>query len=177
MLNIKEQLKGVNFRNYFIYQIEPKFKELHYGFSVIRNNYIEFINTTEENYPVILKLNYNDISKIYIEDILIDIYMKNGVVYHLKQLRLDLLEILNSFNGKELTICSNREINILQNHEIILENDILSIIGNETDENNPFRFNIDYNNLTGINEEYSYNDCKRVDIRTKNNNDILIYCE
>lgn len=178
-LNIKEKLRKINFRNYLIYQVEPKFKELDYGFSVIRDGYVEFIDTTEEECPTILKLNYSDISRIYIEDILMDIYMGNGIVYHLKQLRLDLLKILNDFKGNELTICNNKEINTLKNYEIALKNNVLSIIGNkiDTDDKIKFRFDIDYNNLTGINEEYLYNGCKRVDIRVKNNNDILIYCE
>jgi hypothetical protein len=146
----------------------------------LRNNILEFIDTTEEECPTILKLDYSDIDRIYIENILTDIYMKNGLVYHLKELKLDLEEILNDFKGNELTICNNKEINTLKNYEIALKNNILSIIGskfNEDDKINPFKFNIDYNNLIGINEEYSYNGCKRVDIKTKDDNDILIYCE
>jgi len=180
ILSIKNQLKKVNFKNYFIYQVEPEFKELHYGFSVIRSNYIEFLDTNKKECPNILKLNYSDINKIYMEDVLLDIYMTDKNVYHFKEIRLDLQKILNDFKGKELTICNNRQINVIQNYKIILENDVLSIIGNKIDEKNninPFKFNINYNNLTDINEEYSYNGFKRVDIKTKDNDDILIYCE
>lgn len=177
MLNIKEQLKGINFRNYFIYQVEPKFKNLEYGFSVLRNDYIEFIDTTEENFSIILKLNCSDIDRIYMENILIDIYMKNGFIYHLKQLRLDLQEILNDFKSKEITIFNNKEINVIQNYKILLEGDILSIIGNEVNEDNkinPINFNINYNDIVGINEEYFYDKCGQVNVKTKNDN-ILIY--
>lgn len=172
--SITEQLKKINFRNYFIYQVEPQFEELHYGFSVIRDNHIEFIDTNEENCPTILKLNYKDINKIYMEEILMDIYMKDGQVYHFKEIRLDLNDILNDFKGDEITICNNKKINTLKNYDIVLENDTLSIIGSEIDKFNPVKFNINYNDIIGINEEYTYDKCRQVDVKTKNN-DILIY--
>ena len=179
MLNIKKQLKGINFRNYFIYQVEPKFKELHYGFSVIRNNYIEFIDTNEEKCNTVLNLNYDDIEKIYIEDILLDIYMKNGLVYHFKEIRLNLDEILLDFKSYELIIYNKNGANIIQDYRILLD-DILSIIGNKLDENKdniiPVKFEINYNDIVGINEEYTYDKYRQVDIKTKNDN-ILICCE
>ena len=179
MLNIKNQLKGINFRNYFIYQVEPKFKELHYGFSVIRNSYIEFIDTNEEECLYVLKLNYGDISRIYIENILLDIYMKNGIVYHFKEIRLNLDEILLDFKSYELIIYNKNGANIIQDYRILLD-DILSIIGNKLDENKdniiPVKFEINYNDIVGINEEYTYDKYRQVDIKTKNDN-ILICCE
>lgn len=176
-LSIKEKLKKVNFKNYFIYQIEPKFEQLNYGFSVLRNDYIEFIDTTEENCPIILKLNCSDIDRIYIEEILMDIYMKDGQVYHFKELRLDLNKILNDFKGDEITICNKNGVNIIQNYKVILEDNMLSIVGNkvnETENITPIKFNINYNDIVGINEEYTYDKCRQVNIKTKNDN-ILIY--
>lgn len=177
MLNIKNQLKGINFRNYFIYQVEPKFKELHYGFSVIRSNCIEFIDTTKEECPNVLRLNYDDINRIYIENILLDIYMKNGIVYHFKEIRLDLNEILLDFKGDELVIYNQNGINVIQNYKIVLEDNILNIVSNEVDEYediiNLVKFNINYNDIEGINEEYHYDNYRQVDVKTKNDN-ILI---
>ena len=178
MLSIKEQLKEINFKNYFIYQVEPKFKELNYGFSVIRNNYIEFINTIEENCPQVLKLNYEDIDRIYIENILTDIYMKDGLVYHFKEIRLDLNEILLDFKGNELIIYNQNGINVIQDYKVVLEEDILSIVGNELDKYEviPVKFNINYDDIVGINEKYTYDKYRQVNIKTKNEN-IMICCE
>lgn len=180
ILSTKEQLKEINFRNYFIYQVEPGFKELHYGFSVIRDNYVEFIDTNKEDCPSILDLNYDDINRIYIEDILLDIHMKNGIVYHLKQLRLDLNEILLDFKSNELVIYNKNGINIIQDYRIIPQDNILSIVGNELDENKdnitPVKFNINYDDIIGINEEYTYDNYRQVNVKTKNDN-ILICCE
>jgi len=174
MLNIKKQLKGINFRNYFIYQVEPKFKELHYGFSVIRNNYIEFIDTNEEKCNTVLNLNYDDIEKIYIEDILLDIYMKNGLVYHFKEIRLNLDEILLDFKSYEFIIYNKNGINIIQDYRIIPQNNILSIVGNEIDEYedvvNPVKYDINYNDIVGINEEYSYDKYRQVSVKSKSDN-------
>jgi hypothetical protein len=180
ILSIKEQLKKVNFRNYFIYQVEPEFKELLYGFSIIRNSHIEFIDINKEECNTVLKLHYSDIDKIYIKNILLDIYMKNGVIYHFKEIRLDLNEILLDFKGSELVIYNQNGVNVVQDYKVILEDNILSIVGNELDEYkdsiSSVKYNINYNDIVGINEEYTYDKYRQVDVRTKNDN-ILICCD
>lgn len=180
---IKEQLKKINFRNYIINQIVPGFNELHYGFSVLRKDYIEFINTTEEKCTTILKLDYSSIKEVYIDSIIIQITLNDGTVYYMKELRTDLKEILGDFKSESINIMDKQDLYILINYEIIedIRGNII-MIGNLVNENNivqenEFKYNINLDDIQNMDENYDADDDYRDIIIKTRDNDILIWKE
>jgi hypothetical protein len=175
----KNQLKEINFKNFSIYQLEPKCKELNYGFSVLRKGYIEFIDTTEEKCITILKLKYEDIKSIYIDSIIVEIIMNNGDLYYMKELRFNLDEILNDFKNEHIVISDNKGLYIMKKCKIErdYENDSIDIIGKSLNEElNEFTYKINCNNIEKIRENYCGKDDYR-DVEIKTSDDYIMIWE
>lgn len=182
LTNVKEKLKGLNYKVYSLHMIEPKFEDLTEGSLVCKEHTAEFIYLDENKMVTVLKLNYDDIANVHIDNILVNIKMKNGEVYHLHQLRQNLDEILKDFKGQYLSIEDERIIHILQNYKIKQNGCVLNITGVEIDEYNvskPFKDTIDLNSIYNIHEDYwgSADGFREVFINLKNGEELAIWIE
>ncbi|WP_338433392.1 hypothetical protein [Clostridium tyrobutyricum] len=180
LTNVKEKLKELNYRVYSIHMIEPKFKELTEGSLVCKEHGIEFIYLNEDKIITVLKLKYDDIANIEIDNILVNIFMNNGKVYHLNQLRQNLEEVLLDFKGEYLTIEDEQAIHILKNYKIVKNDDILNITGVEMDANNMSRsiqYKVNLDDVDNIIEDYwGKEDRFREVFLTVNGKNMAIWC-
>jgi hypothetical protein len=178
--SVKEELKGLNYKAYSIHMIEPKFKDLTEGSLVCKGYGIEFIYLNEDKIVTILKLNYNDIADIEIDSILVNIFMSNGKVYHLNQLRQNLDEILADFNSEYINIEDEQAIHILKDYKTVKNDNILNVTGVEMDENNmekPIKYEINLDDVDNIIEDYwGQEDGFREVFITVNSKNMAIWC-
>ena len=157
LTNVKEKLKELNYRVYSVHIIEPKFEDLTEGSLVCNEHGIEFIYLNKDKIITVLKLKYDDITDIEIDNILVNIFMNNGKVYHLNQMRQNLDEILADFNSEYINIEDERTIHILKDYKIVKNDDILNITGVEMDGNNmakPIQYKINLDDVNNIVEDY-----------------------
>lgn len=126
---VKSVLKEINFKNYFIHQIEPSFQDFSYGFSIIKEDYIDFIKLDKDGYVRVIGLYYDNIDDIKIDNIFVDITMKTGVTFHLKQIRPDLIQIFKDFKKDFLFILSNDKCLIFDEYKIMDKGKFIRIIG------------------------------------------------
>lgn len=130
---VKSVLKEINFKNYFIHQIEPSFQDFSYGFSIIKEDYIDFIKLDKDGYVRVIGLYYNKIDNVKIDNIFVDIIMQNGVVFHLKQIRPNLIEILKDFSRDFLLIDSNKKSLVFDEYKVMDKGKFIRIIGIKDD--------------------------------------------
>ena len=69
LTNVKEKLKELNYRVYSVHIIEPKFEDLTEGSLVCNEHGIEFIYLNKDKIITVLKLKYDDITDIEIDNI------------------------------------------------------------------------------------------------------------
>jgi hypothetical protein len=181
IIEVKEKLQELDYKAYSIHQLEPKFQDFFGGTLVCRKDNIKFMYLDENKIATLLELNYADIANVHIDNILVDIKMKNGIVYHLHQLRQDLFEILKDFKGQYLSIENKQAIHVLQCYEVVKKNNILNITGAEMDEYNvskPFRYAIDLNTIDNICEDYlGEEEFREVFINLENGKELAIWTE
>lgn len=182
LIDVEEKLQELNYKVYSIHMLEPKFQDITAGSLVCKEHTVEFIYLDTDKIVTVLKLNYGDITNVHTDNILVDIKMKNGVVYHLHQLRQNLDEILKDFKGQYLAIEDERIIHILQNYKIKQNGCVLGITGVEVDEYNmykPFKYTIDLNNIYNIHEDYwgKADGFREVFINLKNRKELVIWTE
>lgn len=179
-ISIKEKLQELDYKAYSIHQLEPKFQDFFGGTLVCRKDNIKFMYLDENKIVTLLELKYADIANVHIDNILVDIEMKNGVVYHLHQLRQDLFEILKDFKGQYLSIENKQAIHVLQDYKIKQNGCVLNIMGAEIDEYNAsklFRYAIDLNTIDNICEDYlGEEEFREVFFKIKDK-DVAIWCE
>ncbi|MBV4418283.1 hypothetical protein KM800_02905 [Clostridium tyrobutyricum] len=180
LTNVKEKLKGLNYKVYSLHMIEPKFEDLTEGSLVCKEHGIEFIYLNKDKIITVLKLKYDDITNIEIDNILVNIFMSGGKVYHLNQLRQNLDEILADFNNEYLTIEDEQAIHILKDYRILKNNNILKITGVEMDENNmskSIQYKVNLDDVNNIMEDYwGQEDGFREVFITANGKNMAIWC-
>jgi outer membrane lipoprotein-sorting protein len=103
---VKEHIQKLSeSENYFsITEIEPNynhdFTEVVFKVNKDKNKDTFQIKDIVQGGQVYKTINYSDVEKVEIDDIIVDIFLNNGTIYHLHEIRQDLEEILNSFEDK-----------------------------------------------------------------------------
>lgn len=161
--NVKEELQGLNRRNYLVHQLDPRFEDLQFMRCHVYEEWIELHKFTDDSFQII-KLNYDDIVKLDIDKINIYIKLKNGTSYFLKELRNNLKEIFNNFGEQELSI-SIDNFYVIKDYSLIGQDYETYILKGTTiydedkgdlekNEYKDFEYKINFDDIEEIDEDY-----------------------
>jgi hypothetical protein len=95
MLSIKEQIQQLSEskNNFILNEVHVIFKVNSNG----NNNSFHIVNAIDGT--LFRTINYLDVEKVTADSVIVELFLKDGTIYCLHEVREDILEILQDFNG------------------------------------------------------------------------------
>jgi hypothetical protein len=158
-----EEMKNLDRRNYLVHKLDPRFEDLQFMRSNLYEDRMELHKFTSDSFQII-KIKYEDISKLDINGINIYIELNDGTSYFLKELRNNLKEIFNNFGGEELCVSADK-FYVIKDYSIIGQDfgtyrlqgtTVYDEDDGELEENKyeNFEYKINFDDIREIDEDY-----------------------